>query len=203
MAYVDFPADGNGIKQRREFWLSEDGLILIRGWRRQGVPVAKIATDYIGISGRAFQKWRNEFPRLQEAVLAAKEVSNMSVEEALWKRATGYDYWEETHELVEGQLILTKKVKKHMPPDIKAIMHYLYNRLPNRWRSIQEPLESTQYVDTVRNILVAMQEVAVKGTPQTVELVEDDNGEFGVVADDTVVADTVMDDSVMEGVPDA
>lgn len=198
MAYVDFPADGNGIKQRREFWLSEDGLVLIRGWRRQGVPVAKIATDYIGISGRAFQKWRNEFPRLQEAVLAAKEVANMSVEEALLQRATGYDYWEETHELVEGQLVLTKKVKKHMPPDVKAIMHYLYNRLPNRWRSIQEPLESTQYVDTVRNILVAMQEVAVKGTPQTVELVEDDNGEFGVVVDDTVVAD-----SVMEGVPDA
>lgn len=203
MAYVDFPVSEDGIKQRKKFWMSEDGLILIRGWRRQGVPVAKIATDYIGISGRAFQKWRNESQQMQEAVLAAKEVSNLSVEEALLQRATGYDYWEETHELVEGQLILTKKVKKHMPPDVKAIMHYLYNRLPNRWRSLQEPLESTQYVDTVRNILVAMQEVAVKGTPQTVELVEDDNGEFGVVVDDTVADNTVVADSVMEGVSDA
>ena len=199
MAYVDFPVSEEGIKQRKKFWMSEDGLILIRGWRRQGVPVAKIATDYIGISGRAFQKWRNESQRMQEAVLAAKEVSNLSVEEALLQRATGYDYWEETYELVEGQLVLTKKTKKHMPPDVKAIMHYLYNRLPNRWRSLQEPLESTQYVDTVRNILVAMQEVAVKGTPQTVELVEDDNGEFGVVVDDTASAT----DSAMEGVPDA
>lgn len=184
MAYVDFPTDEKGIKQRKKFWMSEDGLTLIRGWRRQGVPVAKIATDYIGISGRAFQKWREESPRMQESVLAAKEVSQLSVEEALWRRATGYDYWEETHEMVEGQLVLVKKVKKHIPPDVKAIMHYLYNRLPNRWRALQEPLESTQYVDTVRNILVAMQEVSVKGTPQTVELVEDDNGEFGVVAED-------------------
>ena len=161
-------------------------------------PVSEEGIKQRGISGRAFQKWRNESQRMQEAVLAAKEVSNLSVEEALLQRATGYDYWEETHELVEGQLVLTKKVKKHVPPDVKAIMHYLYNRLPNRWRSLQEPLESTQYVDTVRNILVAMQEVAVKGTPQTVELVEDDNGEFGVVVDDTVVAD-----SAMEGVTDA
>lgn len=198
MAYVDFPVSEEGIKQRKKFWMSEDGLILIRGWRRQGVPVAKIATDYIGISGRAFQKWRNESQRMQEAVLAAKEVSNLSVEEALLQRATGYDYWEETHELVEGQLVLTKKVKKHVPPDVKAIMHYLYNRLPNRWRSIQEPLESTQYVDTVHNILVAMQEVAVKGTPQTIELVEDDNGEFGVVTEGIA-----EDNSAMEGVPDA
>lgn len=191
MAYVDFPADEKGIKQRKKFWMSDDGLMLIRGWRRQGVPVAKIATDYIGISGRAFQKWREESPRMQESVLAAKEVSNLSVEEALWKRATGYDYWEETYELIEGELILSKKTKKHMPPDIKAIMHYLYNRMPNRWRSIQEPLESTQYVDTVRNILVAMQEVSVKGTPQTVELVEDDNGEFGVVTEDAMVDNAV------------
>lgn len=196
MPYVDFPDDAKGIKQRKAFWTSEDGLTLIRGWRRQGVPVAKIATDYIGISGRAFQKWRDECPVLQESVLAAKEVSQLSVEEALWKRATGYDYWEETHEMVEGRLILTKKVKRHIPPDVKAIMHYLYNRMPNRWRSIQEPLESTQYVDTVRNILVAMQEVSVKGTPQTVELVEDDNGNFGVVVDDTV-------DDTVEGVSDA
>lgn len=175
MAYVDFPDDAKGIKQRKAFWVSEDGLTLIRGWRRQGVPVAKIATDYIGISGRAFQKWRDEYPVLQESVLAAKEVSQLSVEEALWKRATGYDYWEETHEMVEGRLILTKKTKKHVPPDVKAIMHYLYNRMPNRWRAIQEPLESTQYVETVRNILVAMQEVSIKGTPQTVEVEEDDS----------------------------
>lgn len=174
MAYVDFPIDEKGIKQRKKFWMSEDGLTLIRGWRRQGIPVAKIATDYIGISGRAFQKWREESPRMQESVLVAKEVSQLSVEEALWKRATGYDYWEETHELVEGQLVLTKKTKKHMPPDVKAIMHYLYNRMPNRWRAIQEPLESTQYVETVRNILVAMQEVSVQGAPKTVELVEED-----------------------------
>lgn len=176
MAYIDFPDDAKGIKQRRAFWMSNEGLVLIRGWRRQGIPVLKIATDYIGISGRAFQKWRDECPLMQQAVTVAKEVTNASVEEALLKRALGYDYWEETHEMVEGELVLTKMTKKHVSPDVKAIMHYLYNRLPNRWRALQEPLESTQYVDTVRNILVAMQEVSVKGIPQTVEVEGDDDG---------------------------
>lgn len=185
MPYVDFPDSTKGMKERKAFWLSDDGIALVRGWRRQGVPVLKIAEDYIGISQRSFQKWREECQKMQDAVMVSKEVTNMSVEEALLQRALGYDFWEETYEMVEGELVLVKTIKKHMAPDVKAIMHFLYNRMPNKWRSIQEPLESTQYVETVRNILVAMQEVAVQGTSQVVEVEENENGEvlIGSVSD--------------------
>ena len=54
MAYVDFPAGLKGQKERKAFWLSEDGMTLIAGWRRQGVPLTKIAEDYVGISRTAF-----------------------------------------------------------------------------------------------------------------------------------------------------
>ena len=93
----------------------------------------------------------------------------MSVEEALLKRATGYDYEEDTWELVEGELRLTKKCRKHVPPDVKAILSWLYNRLPNQWRATQEPLETTQYTETIKDILVAMKEVAENGGEVTVE----------------------------------
>lgn len=174
MAYLDFPEGLKGQKERKKFWLSEPGLKLIAGWRRNGTSLTKIANEYIGISNSAFfGHWLKESEDLRKAVAASKDVANMSVEEALYRRATGYDYWEEVWELVEGEVILTKKYKKHLPPDVKAILHFLFNRLPNQWRSIQEPIEKTQYVETVQSILVAMKEVAEGQGNKEIEVKEE------------------------------
>lgn len=174
MAYVDFPSDLKGQKERKKFWMSHDGLMLITGWRRNGIPITKICDEYIGVGRTAFfNHWLKESDDLRAAVHTGKDLANLSVEEALFRRATGYDYWEEVWEMVEGELILTKKFKKHLPPDTKAILHWLFNRLPNQWRSVQEPLEKTQYVETIQNILVAMKEVAESGQPQQVEAKEE------------------------------
>ena len=100
------------------------------------------------------------------------DICNSSVEKSLLKRATGYDYEEEVWELVEGEMLLVRKYKKHMPPDTKAILSWLYNRLPNVWRSVQEPLEQTQYTETIKEILVAMKEVATDGEPQQIKTKE-------------------------------
>lgn len=173
MAYVDFPDGLKGQKERKKFWLSEDGITLIAGWRRQGVPLTEIATEYIGVSKTAFfGHWYKESEGLRKACAVSLDIANAEVENSLLKRATGYDYEEETYELVEGELRKTKVVTKHVPGDVKAILSWLYNRLPNRWRAVQEPLESTQYTETIRNILVAMKEVAENGDPQEVEVKE-------------------------------
>lgn len=173
-AYIDFPDDLKGRKDRKAFWLSEPGLKLIAGWRRNGTPTTKIVDEYIGVGRTAFfSHWLKESEDLRKALNNAKDVANLSVEEALYRRATGYDYWEEIWELVEGEVILTKKYKKHLPPDTKAILHWLFNRMPGQWRAIQEPLEKTQYVETIQNILVAMKEVAEKGEAKQVEAKEE------------------------------
>lgn len=173
MAYVDFPDGLKGQKERKAFWLSDDGLKLIAGWRRNGVPLTKIAEEYVGVSKTAFWGWYKQSEELRKACATSLDIANASVEEALLKRACGYDYWEETWSLIEGELRLSAKHKRHVPPDVKAILSWLYNRLPSQWRAIQEPLESTQYVETVKNILVAMKEVAEGSEQQNVEIKED------------------------------
>lgn len=160
MAYVDFPSDLKGQKERKAFWLSKEGLTLISGWRRNGVPLTKIAEEYVGVSRTGFFGWYKESEDLRKACATSLDIANMSVEEALLKRALGYDYWEETWDLIEGELRLAHKYKRHVPPDVKAILSWLYNRLPSSWRAVQEPLESTQYTETIKNILIAMKEVA-------------------------------------------
>ena len=172
MAYVDFPEGLKGSKERKKFWLSEEGLILIAGWRRQGVSLTDIAEKYVGVSKTAWWGWYRESEDLRKACAVSLDVANSDVENALFRRATGYYYEEEVHELVEGEIRLTKVYKKHVPPDVKAILAWLYNRLPNRWRSIQEPIESTQYTDTIKSILVAMKEVADGGEAKEVEVKE-------------------------------
>ena len=174
MAYVDFPNDLKGRKDRKAFWLSENGLKLIAGWRRNGMSVTRIVDECIGVGRTAFfAHWLKESDDLKKALETGKEIADLSVEEALYRRAVGYDYWEEVWELVEGEVILTKKYKKHLPPDVKAILHWLWSRLPNQWRAVQEPLEKTQYVETIQNILVAMKEVAENGESKEIEVKEE------------------------------
>ena len=172
MAYLDFPGDLQGQKKRKAFWLSKEGLTLIAGWRRNGMPLTDIAEKNLGVSKTAFWGWYRQSEELRKACAISKEVADFTVEDALYRRAVGYDYWEEQWDLIEGEVRLSKKFKKHMPPDTKAIMQYLFNRKPEMWRAIQEPLEATQYADTIKNILVAMKEVAGDGKPKQVSTEE-------------------------------
>ena len=173
MAYMDFPDGLEGQKKRKAFFLSEDGLALIRDWRRHGIPLTKIAEEYIGVSKTGFWGWYRQSEELRQVCATSEDITDSNVEDALYRRAIGYNYTEDTYELVEGVMTCTKSVTKHVAPDVKAILSWLYNRRPNSWRSIQEPLEATQYVETVRNILVAMKEVAETGKPKAIEAVQD------------------------------
>ena len=173
MAYLDFADDLQGQKERKAFWLSKEGLLLIMGWRRNGVALTVIAEEHIGVCKTTFWNWYHESEELRKACAIAKDVADTAVEDALWRRAVGYDYWEEVWDLIEGELRLSRKLKKHMPPDTKAIMQWLFNRLPLQWRALQEPLQDTQYTETIKSILVAMKEVAENGDKQTVDVKED------------------------------
>ena len=177
MAYIDFPDGLENQKKRKAFWLSADGMALIAGWRRNGVPLTEIAEKNIGISKTAFWGWYRQSEDLRRACAVSKEIADYTVEDALYRRAVGYDYQEKVYELIEGEVRLAKVMEKHMPPDTKAIMQWLFNRRPEVWRAIQEPLEATQYTDTIKNILVAMKEVAGGVPSKEIEVGGDDSGE--------------------------
>lgn len=177
MAYIDFPDNLKGQKERKAFWLSKEGLTLIAGWRRNGVPLTEIAEKYLGVSRTGFFGWYKRSDALRQACAVSLDVANMSVEEALLRKALGYDYVEQTYDLIEGEMRLAHEYHRHMPPDTKALLCWLYNRLPSQWRSIQEPLEQTQYTETIANILIAMKEVAEKGKPKQIEAKGEESNE--------------------------
>lgn len=161
MAYIDFPNSQAGMKERKQFWMSEDGITLVDQWRREGIPYDDIALNYIGIGTTTMWRWTKQCPELAKALMISKDVLNSKVENSLLKRALGYDYEEVTEELVEGQMRVTKVIKKHVSPDVKACLAWLCNRRPDRWRmQPATPEGEPDDMKTAKKILVAIKEVA-------------------------------------------
>lgn len=114
-------------------WITDEGLIKIEGWARDGLTNDQIAHN-MGIARQTLNEWRKSFPSVSDALKRGKEVIDRQVENALLKRALGYSYTEVTK---EGGIV-TKEVLKEVQPDTTAQIFWLKNRKPAEWRDKQE-----------------------------------------------------------------
>ena len=110
-------------------WLEPDNLTLLEAWARNGLTDEQIA-EKMGISCSTLYDWKNKYSDISESLKRGKEVVDVLVENALFKRALGYEYKEVTKE--DG--VTTKVVTKHMAPDTTAQIFWLKNRRPDLWR---------------------------------------------------------------------
>lgn len=132
-----------GAKGKYAKWLQSDNLLRLQAWARDGLSDEQMAHN-IGITTTTLYDWKKKYPAFSEALARGKEVVDIEVENALLKRAKGYDYIETTSELIADKnarnkavMIVTKRVTRHVPPDVKAIVFWLTNRKPE-WRDKQE-----------------------------------------------------------------
>ena len=73
-------------KSQREEWVKPDKLMLIQGWKRNGLTDEQIAKN-IGISPRTFERWKNKERQIRQVLKANKEIVNFQVENKLLKKA--------------------------------------------------------------------------------------------------------------------
>lgn len=125
-------------KGKYQEWLSDDGLLLLEGWARDGLTDEQIARK-IGINPATLYKWIDKFSEIGEAIKKGKAPVDTEVENALLKRALGYDYEEVITEVYGDGKKHVRKVKKHMPPDVTAQIFWLKNRKPDKFRD--KPVE--------------------------------------------------------------
>lgn len=115
-------------------WITEEGLIKIEGWARDGLTDEQIANN-MGVNVRTVYDWKNKFPQFSHALKKGKDVVDRQVENAMFKSAIGYKYDEVTQELNEdGDLVVTKVVTKQVQPNSTAGIFWLKNRKPKEWR---------------------------------------------------------------------
>ena len=131
-------------KGKYQEWLTPEGLLKIEGWARDGLIDEQIAQN-IGIRAATLYEWKKRFSEISEALKRGKEVVDRQVENALLKRALGYEY-EEVKEKFEGGILTERTVtKKEVVADTTAQIFWLKNRKPDTWR---DKPEGTQKGDT-------------------------------------------------------
>lgn len=128
-----------GRRGKYEDWLDEDSLLKVQGWARDGLSNEQIAHN-MGITFQTLYKWQDKYSELREALKKGKEVVDREVENALLKRALGYEYDEVTQEPVTDkdtgitEMRVTKRVTKQIVPDVTAQIFWLKNRKPEEFR---------------------------------------------------------------------
>ncbi|MEE0199971.1 MAG: helix-turn-helix domain-containing protein [Muricomes sp.] len=132
-------------KGKYQEWLTPEGLLKIEGWARDGLTDEQIATN-IGISRDTLYRWKNEYSDISDTLKRGKEVVDRQVENALLKRALGYEY-EEVKEKYECNMLTEKVItKKEVVPDVTAQIFWLKNRMREKW-SDRQNIEISKPID--------------------------------------------------------
>lgn len=138
-------------KGKYQEWLEPEGLLKIEGWARDGLTDEQIAHN-MGISPSTLYEWKNAYSEFSESLKRGKEVVDRQVENALLKRALGYEYEEVSEKYELGILTERKVTKKQVVPDTTAQIFWLKNRKPADWRDKPEGETEQGGITIVNNI---------------------------------------------------
>ncbi len=129
-------------KGKYEYWLTPEGLLKLEGWARDGLTDEQIAHN-MGIAYSTLKNWKDKHMAILAALKKGKEVVDLQVENALLKRALGYEYEEVKEKYELGDLTERTVTKKQVIPDTTAQIFWLKNRKPEKWRDKQEVEDNT------------------------------------------------------------
>lgn len=144
-------------KSKVDKWLTDEGLTLLECWARDGLTDEQIASN-MNIHVSTLYSYQNKYSEISESLKKGKEVVDYEVENALLKRAMGYEYVETTRETKwnpsteQFELVESKKVTKHVIPDTTAQIYWLKNRKPKQWRD-KVDVDNTD-IDSINNGII-------------------------------------------------
>lgn len=135
-------------KSKVEYWLTNEGLTLLEGWARDGLVDEQIAKN-IGIRRQTIYTWKKKYSSIDDALKNGKEVVDKKVENALLKRALGYDVEIQEEKLDKDGCVHKLKRTLHVAGDVTAQIYWLKNRLPEKWRDKQKDKDDGKKDDGV------------------------------------------------------
>lgn len=137
-------------KKKIEKWKTEQGLLLLTCWSRDGLTLEQIAKK-MGVSYVTLFNWKEKDEQIFEALSNGKEVADYQVENALFQRCIGMDI-SETKVIIkpraDGSLSTTEeKTIKHIMPDVTACLAWLNNRQSTKWKRNRDNIPTQEELD--------------------------------------------------------
>lgn len=134
--------------------------MLLGAWARDGLSEEQISKN-MGISRSTLKEWKQKYPAISATLKKGKEVADIEVENALFKRATGYEVEETKVEIDSNGKKHMVKITKHIAPDPTSIIYWLKNRRPEKWRDKPIPVKATeQEMDLLSAAFKELEELA-------------------------------------------
>lgn len=147
-------------KGKYEYWLTPEGLLKLEGWARDGLTDEQIARN-MGVNKATLYRWKEKYCDICDTLKRGKDVVDRQVENALLRRALGYEYEEVKEKFEYGEITERTVTKKEVVPDTTAQIFWLKNRKPDKWRD-KPDYEDTSALDKLDSILKEMRDNAVK-----------------------------------------
>lgn len=123
-------------------WLTPDGLLLIKGWARDGLTDKEIS-DNIGVSQQTFCEWRKRFPEFSESIKKGRRPVLVEVEDTFFEKKLKGHYVDEeiTEKTVQrdssGAVIGStehKRIsKRYIAPDTTAMIFFMKCRMSEKY----------------------------------------------------------------------
>lgn len=127
-------------------WLQDpDKRVLLSGWARKGLSDEQIAKN-IGISRSTLNEWKRKYPDISDTLKKGKEVADAEVENALYLKCLGqkvslkktfkvkHVQYENGKKVSEKEELQVGEDEVYIPPDTKAIIFWLTNRVRDDWK---------------------------------------------------------------------
>lgn len=139
-----------GGKGKYADWLTDDGLLLLQGWARDGLTDKQICKN-MGIGQTTFYAWKQRFPEIPEALKKGRRPVDIEVENALLKSALGFSVmvrkpikvksvsYDAQKKRIEEEKIIYAEEEIYIPPSNTAQIFWLKNRKVERWRDKPQP----------------------------------------------------------------
>ncbi len=109
-------------KNKYHYWISPQGLTLLKGWARDGLTDDEIAHN-MGISRSTLYEWKKKFPDISDTLKEGKDYADYEIENALFNSAKG--------------------------GNVTAMIFWLKNRRPAKWRERVEDNQNLNNLDSV------------------------------------------------------
>lgn len=118
-------------------------LKLVEKWARDGIS-EKIIAENLGISVTTLEVYKKTHPEFSKSLKKGREILIAELENALVKRALGYEFDEKkiyTKDEDGKKTTYTEITKKHQPPDVGALFGLLKNKDPEHYSDNPQMLE--------------------------------------------------------------
>lgn len=164
---------GNINESKVDYWLTEDGLELIRSWSRDTFSKAEIAKR-MNINVNTLVKWQKQYEEINDAINTTRELVDYQVENAILKAALGYKTKEIKvtigKKMVNGEMVemLKETTTKEVPPNVKAAMFWLNNRKFEDWKLNRDKIVEVDPDDSQVTITIQ------RGNKQKIDIYDED-----------------------------